>query len=162
MVGRSRFHERVLSLGGLLLVLAITWICVGCTVVQFAAGEKGADVTKIQPGLTRSEAEAVLGRPLKEWNSPSDVTYRTYKYDSGRPPNFADAAASAFMDIASLGLWEAIEAIGGTLKTKYMDQQRTTARLVISYDDQDIILGVFGEFEELPADGRSGPRQSKR
>jgi hypothetical protein len=45
---------------------------------------------------------------------------------------------------------------------KYMDQQRTTAQVLVSYDDQDVILGVFDEFDELPNDGRSGPRQWRR
>ncbi len=150
---------------GLLWILAVTWICAGCTVAQLAAGEEGADVTKIQPGLTRSEAEAVLGSSVKEWKSPAGVNYQTYQYDGGRPANTSDATAIALIDIMTLGIFEAVEAITADNPhsfRKFMEKKRTTSRVVISYDEQDFILGVFDEFDELPADGRSGPRQWKR
>jgi hypothetical protein len=168
MVGRSRFHATLLRLPALLSILALASICARCTVAQLASGEKGIDVTKIQPGLTRSEAEAVLGPSIKKWKSPSGVTYRIYQYDSGRPPNVSDAAGAALMDIMTLGLLEVFMALQQSMGQSqilwkdYMDKQRTTGRVVISYDDQDVILGVFDEFEELPTDGRSGPKQWKR
>ena len=37
-----------------------------------------------------------------------------------------------------------------------------TDRIVTSYDDRAVVLGVFDEFDELPPDGRSGPRLWKR
>jgi hypothetical protein len=69
------------------------------------------------------------------------------------------------MDVMTLGMPEVIwvlpESMGKSPKP-YMDAQRTSARVVISYDDRDLILGIFDEFEELPPDGRSGPRQWQR
>jgi hypothetical protein len=158
MVGRSHFDASVIRLPGLLFVLTVTWICAGCMVVQAAAGKKAAvDVTKIQPGLTRTEAEVVLGAPIREWKSPSGVTYRTYQYDSGRPPNFSEAAAGVFVDVFTLGLIEfAVMVEGTSLLSNAM------TRVVVSYDDQDVILGIFDEFDELPSDGRSGPQPWKR
>jgi hypothetical protein len=151
----------------LLLILALAWVCAGCTVAQLAAGDKGTDITKIQPGRTRTEAEAVIKDPIREWKSSSGVTYRTYQYDSGRPPGVADAVAFGLMDVVSLGLFEAFEALANATGdsrsiSKYMEDQHTKTRLVVSYDDQDIILGIFGEFDELPPDGRSSSRQWNR
>jgi len=34
-------------------------------------------------------------------------------------------------------------------------------RITIVYDEHDVILGIFAEFAELPADGRSGARKWK-
>ena len=137
----------------MLWILAVTWICAGCTAVQLAAGDKGSDVTKIQPGITRPEAEAVLGSAIKEWKSPTGVIYRTYQYDGGRPTNMSDAIAVGLLDVMTLGIVEAVIAMGPDT----MEKKRTTSRVVISYDDHDVIIGVFDEFDELPADGRSGP-----
>ncbi len=36
------------------------------------------------------------------------------------------------------------------------------ARLIVSYGPDEVVLGVFGEFDELPADGRSPPRGTDR
>jgi hypothetical protein len=151
----------------LLLVSALAWMCIGCTVAQLAAGDKGIDVTKIQPDGTRSEAEALLEDPIREWKSSSGVTYRTYQYDSGRPPAVGDAVAFGLMDVISFGLFEAFEALANATGDsrsirKYMDDQHTRTQVVVSYDDQDVILGIFDEFDELPTDGRSGPRQWNR
>ena len=65
------------------------------------------------------------------------------------------------MDIVSLGLWEVIFGIVEFTKGEdpFPCSQRTTDRVTIAYDDRDVILGIFDELAELPADGRSGPRK---
>jgi hypothetical protein len=85
------------------------------------------------------------------------------------PPRgtLGDAVAFGLMDVVSLGLFEAFEALANARGdsrsiSKYMEDQHTKTRLVVSYDDQDIILGIFGEFDELPSDGRSSSRQWNR
>lgn len=155
----ERFHAMLIEgCPRLLWILLVTWICAGCTAVQLASGDKGSDVTKIQPGLTRTEAEAVLGSSVREWKSPTGVNYRTYQYDGGRPTNVSDAIAVGLLDVMTLGIMEAVIATGPDT----MEEKRTTSRVVISYDEQDVILGVFDEFDELPPDGRSSPRQWRR
>lgn len=162
---RRCFNVRLISLSALALIAALASTFTGCTVAQLAGSDQGTDLTAIQPGITRAQAEAVLGTALKEWKSAPGVIYRMYQYDAGRPPLIGDAVAFGIMDVISLGAIEAFAAYGNltddphSLK-KYMDARRTTARVVISYDERDIVLGVFDEFEELPADGRSGPRKS--
>ncbi len=141
------------SLGCLSIVIIVS-VLTGCSVVEFAAGEKGVDVSTVQPGITRAEVEAVLGKPVRSWTSPTGVYYCTYVYDSGRPPSPSGAGATLLMDIISLGLWEVLVSLDAP-HTSFNDVDRTTATVHISYDHQDIILGVFGEFDELPPDGRS-------
>ncbi len=139
---------------GWLSIIAMVSMLTGCSVVDYAAGEKGVDVSTVQPGITRSDVEAVLGEPVRRWTSPTGVFYCTYEYDSGRPPILSEAGAMLFMDIITLGLWEVFwPAI--KKETSFNDEGRTTATVLISYDHHDIILGVFGEFDELPSDGRS-------
>jgi hypothetical protein len=134
-------------------IITIVSVLTGCSVVWYAAGEKGVDITKIQPDVTRAEAEAVLGKPVRSWTSSTGIFYCTYKYDFGRLPRKGDAVTSLIMTIGTLGVWELMwpSLMDDMEKQGY----RTSARLVLSYDNDDIILGVFGEFDELPPDGRS-------
>ena len=144
---------------GCLSIIIIVVVLTGCSVVDYAAGEKGVNVSTVQPGITRAEVEAVLGEPVRSWTSPTGVFYCTYEYDSGRPPIPSEAGACLFMDIITLGLWEAFwPAIKKDIS--FNEIGRTTATVLVSYDHQDIILGVFGEFDELPLDGRSPMKKS--
>ncbi len=147
---------------GCISIIIIVIVLTGCTVADYAAGEKGVDVSNVQPGITRAEVEAVLGEPVRSWTSSTGVFYCTYEYDSGRPPIPSEVAAHLFMDIATLGFWELIwpsikqeTPKGYDEPYDYDDKYRTTDTVLISYDNQDIIIGVFGEFDELPPDGRS-------
>jgi len=129
----------------------------GCFAVKLAKGEKGTDVTGIQPGVTRANAEAILGPPVREWTSSTGIRYTTYYYDAGLPPNMPDAAAAVIMDVISVGLFELFWAID---KKPWILDHHTDV-VVISNDDRAVVLGIFDEFDELPPDGRSGPRQWK-
>lgn len=146
-----------INLLGWLSIITMVSVLTGCSAVWYATGEKGVDVTTIQPDITRVEAEAILGKPLRSWTSPTGVLYCIYEYDSGRPPRKGDAVAALIVNIISLGtfdlFWTFMES-GKDFEEK-QGYGRTTARVVVSYDHQDIILGVFGEFDELPPDGRS-------
>jgi hypothetical protein len=145
-----------MNLLGWLSIITMVSVLTGCSVVWYAAGEKGVDVTTIQPDVTRAEAEAILGKLLRSWTSPIGVLYCIYEYDSGRPPRKGDAAAVLIANIISLGTFDLFWTLDK--KDKDMEKQgygRTTARVVISYDHDDIVLGVFGEFDDLPPDGRS-------
>jgi len=138
------------------VVLAAAQACAGCGVIMLARGTAGIDVSQIQPGVTRTQAEGVLGKPQKDWISPDGVHYFTYEYDTGRPPNIPDAAGFVFMDLLSFGLWEVIDAANEHVALKKSLPPSTSARVVISYDDSDVVRGIFGEFDTLPADGYSG------
>lgn len=141
---------------GCLLVLAAAQAWAGCGAVTLARGTRGVDVDHIQPGVTRTQAEAVLGKPKRDWISRDGVQYFTYEYDTGRPPNISDATGFVIMDLVSLGLWEVIDAAHGHAVLNRSLPPSTSARVVISYDDTDVVRGIFGEFDALPPDGQSG------
>src|SRR6266850_6132050 len=140
-----------------LVVLLMVSFSTGCFAVKLAKGEKGTDVTGIQPGVTRANAEAILGPLVREWTSSTGIRYTTYYYDAGLPPNMPDAAAAVIMDVISVGLFELFWAID---KKPWILDHHTDV-VVISNDDRAVVLGIFDEFDELPPDGRSGPRQWK-
>jgi hypothetical protein len=141
-----------------LVVLLMMSFSTGCLAVKLAKGEKGTEVTWIQPGVTRANAEAILGPPVREWTSSTGIRYTTYYYDAGLPPNMPDAAAAVIMDVISVGIFELVVATNA--KPWILDHH--TDVVVISDDNRDVVLGIFDEFDELPPDGRSGPRRWKR
>ena len=57
----------------------------------------------------------------------------------------------------ALGLWEVFDAANGHFVLNKTLPPPTFARVVISYDESDMVRGIFGEFDMLPADGHSGP-----
>ena len=138
-----------------LVVLLMVSFSTGCLAVKMAKGEKGADVTAIQPGVTRATAEAILGPPVREWTSSSRIRYSTYSYDAGRPPNMPEAVAVVILDLVFFCMFELQAAIHG----EPPPLAHLTDRVVTSYDDRAVVLGIFDEFDELPPDGRSGPRR---
>jgi len=140
-----------------LVVLLMVSFSTGCLAVKMAKGEKGADVTAIQPGVTRATAEAILGPLVREWTSSSGIRYRTYSYDAGRPPNMTEAVAAVILDLVFFCMFELQAAING----EPPPFDHLTDRIVTSYDDRAVVLGIFDEFDELPPDGRSGPRRWK-
>ncbi|MEO6308247.1 MAG: hypothetical protein ABIO96_06940 [Nitrospiraceae bacterium] len=131
----------------------------GCFAVKLAKGEKGVNVTGIQPGVTRANAEAILRPPVREWTSSTGILYTTYYYDAGRPSNMPEAAAVAIVDVISVGMFELVVAIN---EQQPWTLDHITERIVISYNDRAVVLGIFDEFDELPPDGRSGFRRWKR
>jgi hypothetical protein len=131
----------------------------GCFAVKLAKGEKGTDVTGIQPGVTQANAEAILGHPVRKWTSSTGIRYTTYYYDAGLPPNMPDAAAAVIVDLITVGIFELVVAINEP-KPWILDHH--TDVVVISYDNRAVVLGIFDEFDELPPDGRSGSRRWKR
>ena len=141
-------------LPSVLVVLSI--LTTGCFAVKLAEGEKGANVTAIQPGLSRAHAEAILGPPVREWTLPTGTRCATYHYDAGLPPNLPDAVAFALMDLLTVGMFEVAAANNKPPIANHM-----TDAVVISYNDRDVVLGIFDEFDKLPSDGRSGPRRWK-
>jgi hypothetical protein len=142
-------------LRGVALIAALAMLT-GCVVVRSLRGEKGADVSQVQPGAKRAVAETVLGRPLEEWVSQTGVRYALYEYNAGIPSHPEDAATAALLDVVTFGIFEVItyKNTGWRHPGEY---DRRRAKIVIAYDARTLILGIFGEADELPPDGRSGP-----
>ena len=111
------------------LILIVVSSSTGCYSMELAKGDRGVDVTSIQPGVTRMKAETALGHPVQSWVS-TGIRYATYEYHLDLVP------------------WN-----------RRRGDRSIRDRIVLSYDDRAVILGIFDEFDELPPDGRSGIRR---
>jgi hypothetical protein len=137
-------------------MIAALAMLAGCVVVRSWRGEKGADVSHIQPGAKRSEAETALGLPAREWVSPTGIRCALYEYNAGIPPHHGDAIVAAILDVVTFGIFEVI-AFKRDQGRHPGEYDRRRSKVVISYDAREIILGIFDESGELPPEGRSGP-----
>lgn len=135
----------------------------GCTSAAALRGEPGMDIGTLKPGMARSEVEAVLGSPLREWTTPSNIRYRIYRYDAGVPPSQSEAATMVFINVISLGLFELYEATGVTdlSHPSKDDMRRVWRQIAISYDADERVVALFHDFSDLdvlPDNGRpEGP-----
>jgi hypothetical protein len=121
-------------------------------------GEPGKDVSSIKPGISKQDAEEILGSPMREWTTPLTIHYCVYSYDAGIPPSVAGAAVLASFGIISAGLYDLYDATGLINTSKLKEGDRVIEKIAISYDANDTIVGVFhrfGDFDALPEDGRA-------
>lgn len=135
----------------ILALIVSLFIFTGCTVVMLASGQKGKDVTGVKLGSSRVEAEAVLGNPVREWRSTTGVFYCTYKYDCGCEPEPGLALAWLILDVATVFVLEAVIWSSLDLNKSACDYNR----ILIAYNSNSQIIGIFEEFEALPRDGCS-------
>ncbi len=140
----------------LVMALAIlTMLSGGCTSAYLLQGDAGANLTTIKPGVSATTATQVLGAPKREWRNTSGVLFRLYVYDGGRDSQPGMALFSGVMAIGTLGITE-------VMFNKAIDNDKALgrewkypARLIIAYGADDNALGIFEEFDYLPADGRN-------
>lgn len=135
------------------LLVLLVMVGTGCTVNKLAAPVEGKDITTVQSGITREQVEALLGSPTREWSSKTGIDYCMYEYDAGYPGDNASAALWAVMDVMSLGLFELYHELG--LYPDPTKGQHLKSRVIVSYDNEGTVLGVFDEFAVLPDDGKS-------
>ena len=148
-LGRGAFVYLLLS--GLIVLIA------ACAVSKPLERTPGVDLSPVKIGTTRQQVEAVVGDPLREWTTRRGVRYRLYRYDAGIDPSAGGAAVELMMDIMTLGGYEAMHAASPEEWTAWkVETQRKWPLLAVSYDSQEIVIGVFkdvGEFDEFPEDG---------
>ena len=143
----------------LLLSLLVAASVSGCLFVHTLSSEPGIDISSIKPGISRAQVEKVVGAPLKEWTSSLGVRFSLYRYYGGVEPSAVGAGLVGFLDIISLGLFE-LTWLSDKDRESFTKAQEKHPFMAVSYDAQDIVIGVFpdiGEFALLPADGRSPP-----
>jgi hypothetical protein len=137
---------------GILLVMTVLLAAhsiAGCSIIRTAQTEPGANLERVQPGISRAELEGILGEPIRSWRSSLGVMYCLYEYDSGRPGSGTEAAAALLANLMTMGLFELIALIE---PEAFYAHHR--GRIIISFDENNMVLGAFGEFDELPPDGR--------
>ena len=122
---------------------------------MLATGDKGPDLKTIQPGVSLEEAERLLRSPVKQWTSLTGITYRVYEYDTGCPPNLLEALHAFVFSYRTMGIAETV-LVPQVQKNK---KDRTYQRVIVAANAQGIILGIFDEFDKLPENGISEPRE---
>jgi hypothetical protein len=139
----------------LVAAMVLSVASAGCSVVRSATSDPGVDVSIVAVGAPRTQIEERLGSPVRAWSNDSGTAFRTYQYDAGREASFGDATGCAFMDVATVFLWELFIALDPEPAIREM--RRITRRVVVSYGADGAVLGTFEEFAALPADGRVPP-----
>lgn len=149
----SSASVRRLSLLGAALLASLG---TGWSVVELAEDHPGVDVSSLAPSVPRAEVESRLGAPVRSWTSAEGVRYSLYEFDNGVPLN-AKHVTRAILSVATLGLPDLFGWWNGSgLPNRQLG--RVWDRVVVSYDGNDIVLGLFDEFETLPANGHSDRR----
>jgi hypothetical protein len=123
----------------------------GCLAVQQVKTTPGTNLNSVKGGATRSEVEALLGGPLRTWRPNERVVYRLYAYQRPLQADYAGAGFIVTMDVISAGMWELLFPIGE--KKEDLQRRPPVARLWLSFDANDRVLGSFREMDVLPEDG---------
>jgi hypothetical protein len=127
------------------------FLAAGCAPVEIATSEPGDDVSAVVPRSVRADIEKILGEPVREWSYSDDVCFVLYQYDGGYHGDLGSAAIFAIFDILTLGLFELFFLIDDI---DWHEGSHEMLRMVVSYDKNNTVLGVFGEYAILPEDGR--------
>jgi hypothetical protein len=110
-----------------------------------------APPTPVRGGTTT--ADTWFGGPFAMGVSP--VLTKAFGW-AVAPNRQGDAGTAALLDVVTFGIFEII-----TYKNHGWrhpgEYDRRRPKVVIAYDGRDVILGIFGENDAIPADGRSGP-----
>jgi len=138
------------------LIMALLQVESGCAAWMLATGDNGSDMSTVQPGVSLDEAERLLRSPVTQWVSSTGITYRVYEYDTGSPPNLLEAWHAAIFSFITMGIAEPFLISNEVARSR---KELTYQRVNVSVDAQGVILGIFDEFEKLPENGISGPRQ---
>lgn len=133
-------------LGGCLVASLVS----GCASIENALESgPGVQISAIKAGATREQVEEHVGAPLQAWVTATGVQYCTYHYFH-QEPNLRAAVGLAVLNVLSVGM---LEARTGGIPVQH---EFRIATLAVSYDQNDVVLGVFhdvGERKDFPDDG---------
>jgi hypothetical protein len=151
-------QNRVLFISLLIVICLGGFLQVGCSTVSAVRGEPGKDISSVKPGISREETEKVLGSPIREWITSSNIRYCVYAYDAGIAPNWSNAGGFFYLTIATAGLFELMEAIAhNPIGKQWNEQARHFKQIAVGYDPHDIVVIIidnFGDFSVLPPEVR--------
>jgi hypothetical protein len=139
------------------VVWSVFAMLAACALGDVVRTEPGLDLSSLKPGATREQVESVVGKPTREWSAAPGVTYRVYQYYGGRQVDMDAATFVAFFDVVSLGLYEVFYQFDPTTKALMAKSGKKYPLMAVSYDERDVVIGVFTEIDQftaLPADGR--------
>jgi len=122
----------------------------GCAVARQTRALPGDNPRLTQAGATRAEVEQALGPPLRSWSPSAQVSYQLHAFRAPLPGSKSEAAALLFMDVLTLGMEEAIQAMAPQ-QAFTRDPFQTYALLWFGFDAQDRLCGIYAEYAVLPA-----------
>ena len=131
------------SLCGIFFVLYL-FSMTGCSVIMALNGEPEPDFDLIKVGLTRSEAEGQLGKPIHSELTRAGLKKDSYEFERGDPPNGHRALMNLYIDLATIGLWE----FPGTIIEAMMGEDQTT---ILTYSSNDRIQQIEGYVPPEPS-----------
>ncbi len=118
-----------------LAVALVAGSLTGCSVGMALSGDKTPDLSVVKIGAIRDDVEVQLGQPYKAKDLPDGVQEVAYKFDVGNDPNALRAIGHGALDVASLGLWEAI----GTPIEALTGEER---EITVTYDELRMVTKI--------------------
>ena len=122
----------------------------GCSVGRALESGPSVQISSIKAGATREQVEQHVGTPLQAWVTRTGVQYCTYHY-AEYEPNLRAAAGLVLLNVLSFGMFEGYVGEG-----IHVSHEQRIATLAVSYDQNDVVLGVFpdiGERKDFPDNG---------
>jgi len=123
----------------------------GCLVAESTRSVPATPLAVLKAGSTSADAARLLGEPLRTWRPNDEVVYHLYPYKRPLKGDYGAAGGCIFMDVITLGMFELLMPIDD--KNHELHREQSVARVWISYDAKDHLLGVFAEMDVLPEDG---------
>ncbi len=118
-----------------LVCALLVGLLAGCSVGMALSGSETPDLSIIKIGTLRDDVELHFGEPAEVEQLEGGAELATYIFEVGNDPSATRAVGHAVLDVASLGLWEAI----GTPIEAYASEER---KLLITYNKFDLIKSV--------------------
>ena len=130
----------------------------GCSAIYYL-GEEGTNLTDIKADATVSQVDAKLGPPIREWKNERAVTFRLYSYDAGTPADYPKSLTMGLIGLGTMGVTELLFALEkptphNRLNAFYRPRVRLWARMIVAFDANGVMIGLFQEFDYLPPAGR--------
>lgn len=137
------------------LATAVLLLLGGCIVAESLHTAPPTQLAVLKPGSTGAEAAKLLGEPMRTWRPNEQVVYRLYPYKRALKVSYTSLTGGVVMDVITLGGFELLMPLGE--KEGDLHRRPSVARVWISFDSTDHLLGVFQEMDELPEDGKPVP-----
>ena len=137
--------------------LCVCTLMTSCVAVDAAKGRPGVNLEEVQQGATREQVEGIVGAPTRTWTNDVGTTFGSYVVDAGRAGKlfgWEGAATVIAVDILTFGLieWVSPPRSDEDARDAFLGGAESRT-IIIAYDEDGFVLGVFDEFDVLPADG---------
>lgn len=120
-------------------VVLTLFILPGCSVVMALSGKPLPHFEQLHTGMSREEAENVLGQPAEVVQTKDGNQTALYLYELGNEPSVVRAIIHAFLDVLTLGFWEIPASVA---ELKQGEERRFP--IVYAPDGKILVLNEYG------------------